>query len=62
MLINITTPYFKFWLKLLPMLRLKGSSLDISAILGLEVLNTLLFSITLLANGLSYLCLMNYSS
>lgn len=38
----ITQPYFKFWAKLLPNLRLGKVSYDVSAILGLEVLSGLL--------------------
>ena len=39
----ITQPYFKFWSKLLPNLKLGKISYDVSAILGLELLSGLLF-------------------
>jgi hypothetical protein len=41
-----TTPYFRFWSKILPTLRLGKYSYDISTIVGLEVLTTFIFAIT----------------
>jgi uncharacterized protein YggT (Ycf19 family) len=38
----ITKPYFKFWSKLLPNLKIGSGSYDISTIVGLEMLNTLI--------------------
>lgn len=38
----VTKPYFKFWAKLLPNLRIGSGSYDISAIIGLEMLNALI--------------------
>lgn len=38
----VTEPYFRFWSKLLPNLRLGKVSYDVSAILGLEVLTCLI--------------------
>ena len=61
--IRITTnPYFKFWSLLMPKLRIGSGSYDISSIIGLEMLSTListsykirLFSL-LQAQRLSYL-------
>lgn len=52
-LIRITTkPYFKFWSKLLPTLKLGKVSYDISAIIGLEMLSCLL-SVSLQFRALS---------
>jgi len=39
----ITKPYFKFWSKLLPNLKLGKVSYDVSSILGLEVLSGLIY-------------------
>jgi len=39
----VTRPYFKFWQKLLPSLRLGKVSYDVSTILGLEALSSLIF-------------------
>jgi len=39
----ITQPYFKFWARLLPNLKLGQISYDVSAILGLEVLSGFLY-------------------
>ncbi len=39
----VTKPYFNFWSKTLPNLKLGKASFDISAILGLEVLTYLIF-------------------
>lgn len=38
----VTKPYFKFWSKLLPNLKIGSGSYDISAIIGLEMLSTLI--------------------
>lgn len=42
----LTVPYFKLWSELLPNLKFGSGSYDISAIIGLEILNKLI-SITL---------------
>lgn len=39
---KLTDPYFKFWSKLLPLLRIGRSPFDISSIISLEILSTLL--------------------
>jgi len=39
----VTRPYFKFWQKILPSLRLGKVSYDVSTILGLEALSSLIF-------------------
>lgn len=38
----VTKPYFKFWSKLLPNLKIGSGSYDISTIIGLEVLNNVI--------------------
>jgi uncharacterized protein YggT (Ycf19 family) len=38
---QLTRPYFSFWSKILPNLRLETSALEISGIVGVEVLNSL---------------------
>jgi uncharacterized protein YggT (Ycf19 family) len=40
---SLTEPYFNFWSKIFPNLRLQNSSLEISGIIGLEVLNSLIY-------------------
>ena len=39
----LTEPYFRLWSKILPHLRLQNSSLDISGIIALEVLNSVVY-------------------
>jgi hypothetical protein len=39
----VTAPYFKFWAFLLPPLKLEKTSFEISAIVGLEAMNTSLY-------------------
>ncbi len=39
----LTEPYFRLWSKILPPLRLQNSSLDISGIIALEVLNSVVY-------------------
>jgi uncharacterized protein YggT (Ycf19 family) len=39
----ITRPYFRIWETFFPMIKLKDSSVDVSAIIGLEVLNSILY-------------------
>jgi len=39
----VTRPYFKFWSKILPSLKLGKISYDVSTILGLEALSSLIF-------------------
>jgi len=38
----VTKPYFEFWSQVLPNLRFGSSSYDISSIIGLEMLSTLI--------------------
>jgi len=38
-----TNRYFAFWSKIFPVLRFKDSSIDISSIVGLETLNSLIY-------------------
>ena len=40
---TMTRPYFKFWSRILPSLRFKKSSIDISGIVALEALNALIY-------------------
>ena len=39
----MTGPYFAFWAKILPNLKLEKSSIEISGIVGLEALNALIY-------------------
>jgi len=39
----MTGPYFAFWSKILPNLKLEKSSIEISGIVGLEALNALIY-------------------
>jgi hypothetical protein len=39
----MTNPYFKFWSKLFPTVKFENSSLEVSGILALEILNSLLY-------------------
>jgi len=39
----LTTPYFKLWRKILPAIQFENSSMDISGILALEALNSLIY-------------------
>lgn len=39
----MTNPYFSFWSRVLPNIKLEKSSIEISAIVGLEALNAALF-------------------
>lgn len=40
---TITNPYFKFWSKVLPSLKFKKSSVEISGIIALEALNAIIY-------------------
>ncbi len=40
---GLTTPYFSFWSNVFPNLRFQNSSLEISGIVSLEALNSLLY-------------------
>ena len=40
---TITNPYFKFWSKILPSLKFKKSSVEISGIIALEALNAIIY-------------------
>ncbi len=40
---TMTAPYFRFWAKVLPNLKFQKSSLEISGIIALEALNTLIY-------------------
>jgi hypothetical protein len=48
----VTGPYFAFWAKVLPSIKLDKSSLDISGVIALEVLNSLIYFFVLLTNML----------
>ena len=39
----LTGPYFAFWSKILPSIKLDKSSVEISGIIGLEALNSLIY-------------------
>jgi hypothetical protein len=39
----LTGPYFSFWSKIFPSLRLENSSLEVSGIVALEALNSILY-------------------
>jgi len=39
----LTTPYFQLWRKILPAIQFENSSMDISGILALEALNSLIY-------------------
>jgi hypothetical protein len=39
----LTGPYFQFWAKILPSVKFEKSSLEISGIIALEALNSLIF-------------------
>jgi uncharacterized protein YggT (Ycf19 family) len=43
LLYEITEPYFQFWSKLLPALRINKATFDISTLVGLEVLNFFIY-------------------
>lgn len=49
---TIAGPYFALWSRLLPSLRLEKSSLEISNIIALEALNSLVFLCMVLTNQL----------
>jgi hypothetical protein len=40
---TMTSPYFRFWAKVLPSLKFKKSSVEISGIIALEALNALIY-------------------
>lgn len=40
---TITNPYFRFWSKVLPSLKFKKSSVEISGIIALEALNAIIY-------------------
>lgn len=40
---TITNPYFRFWSKILPSLKFKKSSVEISGIIALEALNAIIY-------------------
>ena len=48
-----TRPYFKFWARLIPPIKLQDSSFEISAIISLEVLNAFLYFCVRLVNTLA---------
>jgi len=39
----LTDPYFRFWSKLFPTIRFQNSSMEISGIIALEALNSVLY-------------------
>lgn len=48
----MTDPYFKLWAKILPSIKFEKRSVDISSIIALESLNTMVFLLVLLSNQL----------
>jgi hypothetical protein len=46
----MTDPYFKFWAKILPGIKLEKRSLDISVLIAIEALDTFVYFIIILAN------------
>jgi hypothetical protein len=52
---EITTPYFKFWSTIFPALRFQNSSLEISAIVALETLNSLIYFFVRAGNSLVHI-------
>mgnify|MGYP000106080370 CR=1 FL=1 len=48
----MTDPYFKTWAKILPSIKFEKRSVDISSIIALESLNTVVFVLVLLSNQL----------
>ena len=46
----VTDPYFKLWAKLLPSIKFEKRSVDISSIIALESLNTVVFLMVVLTN------------
>ena len=46
----VTQPYFSLWSTLLPSIKFEKSSMDVSNIIALEALNTLVFLLTVLTN------------
>ena len=48
----MTDPYFKLWAKILPSIKFEKRSVDISSIIALESLNTVVFLLVLLSNQL----------
>ena len=49
----VTTPYFNFWLRIMPVIQLQTSSLEVSGIIALEALNALAYLCVRLFNLLS---------
>lgn len=47
----LTNPYFLFWTRMLPNLRFEKSSLEISAIVGLECMNAVLYFCVRMVNA-----------
>jgi uncharacterized protein YggT (Ycf19 family) len=56
---TITNPYFRFWSKILPSLKFKKSSVEISGIIALEALNAIIYfcvrSVNVLVVSLDYM-------
>jgi uncharacterized protein YggT (Ycf19 family) len=50
--LELTNPYFKLWSKLFPMIRFQDSSIDVSAIIALETLNSLIYFCVRMGNSL----------
>jgi hypothetical protein len=40
---TMTNPYFQFWGKILPSIKFKRTSIEVSGIIGLEALNALVY-------------------
>ena len=48
----LTGPYFAFWARLLPSVKMERTSVEISGIIGIEALNSFVFFCMQAANGL----------
>jgi hypothetical protein len=48
----LTDPYFRFWAKILPNIKLDSSSVQISGIIALEALNSLIYFCVRVAQSL----------
>lgn len=51
----LTGPYFSFWAKVLPSLRLENSSLEVSGIVALEALNSILYFCVRMTHNLIFI-------
>jgi uncharacterized protein YggT (Ycf19 family) len=51
----LTEPYFSFWAKILPSVRLENSSIEISGIIALEALNSIIYFCVRFTHSLLFL-------